>query len=312
MAKIVVIGSSNTDMVIKSATIPHPGETVIGGTFVQNAGGKGANQAVAAARLGAQVSMVARVGDDMFGQQAIDLLASEGICTRFVKKDETAASGIALIMVDDAAENSISVASGANENLCPADVDAAEAEAQLISTADMVVVQLETPMATIQHAAELAGKFGVPFILDPAPAPKDGLPEELLSKLTCVKPNETEASYLTGVEVTDAESAKKAAQVLHEKGVKIVIITLGRAGVLVSDGVNPDEVLPAIQVEAVDSTAAGDAFSGALATGLSEGKSLVEAARFAIIAAGLSVTKLGAQASMPTRKDVEDYAQAHI
>lgn len=305
MPIIVVIGSSNTDMVIKSQTIPRPGETVIGGKFVCNAGGKGANQAVAAARLGGNVAMIARVGNDMFGEQARDGLAKEGIDVSFVRTDETAATGIALILVDEKAENLISVASGANENLSPADVEAAQAQCQMISSADILVAQLETPMATLQRTAELAQEFGVPLILDPAPAPKNGLPDELLSRLTILKPNETEASFITGIEVCDLASARAAAASLHARGVKQVIITLGKDGVLVSDGISEPIHLPSIEVEAVDSTAAGDAFSGALACALAEGKSLQDAARFAIVAAGLSVTKLGAQQSMPTREEVE-------
>ncbi len=305
MAKIVVIGSSNTDMVIKSRTIPRPGETVIGGKFVCNAGGKGANQAVAAARLGGNVAMIARVGADVFGEQARNGLAAEGIDVSCVKADPDAATGIALILVDENAENSISVASGANENLSPADVDEAEENFGLISGADILVVQLETPMATLLHTAELAEKFNIPLILDPAPAPKEGLPNELLARLTLLKPNETEASYITGIEVTDRASAARAVENLHQRGVKQVIITLGKEGVLVSDGTAEPVHVPAIQVEAVDSTAAGDCFSGALACALAEGKTLVEAARFASRAAGLSVTKLGAQQSMPTRDEVE-------
>ncbi|MBE6428212.1 MAG: ribokinase [Planctomycetaceae bacterium] len=305
MAKIVVVGSSNTDMVIKSRTIPRPGETVIGGTFVSNAGGKGANQAVAAARLGGNVALIARVGKDMFGEEAKAGFQREEIDISCVKTDETAATGIALILVDEKAENSISVASGANENLSPADVDEAEEKFSLISTADILVVQLETPMDTLKHTADLAARFGVPIILDPAPAPQNGLPEDLLSRLTLIKPNETEASFLTGVEVRDIDSAKEAAKILHARGVRQVIITLGKEGVLVSDGISEPTALPAISVQAVDSTAAGDAFSGALACGLAEGKSLIEAVKFAITAAGLSVTKLGAQQSMPTREEVE-------
>ncbi len=309
MSKIVVIGSSNTDMVIKSQTIPRPGETVIGGKFVCNAGGKGANQAVAAARLGGETAMVARVGNDMFGMQAREGLEKEGINVSCVKLDDAAATGIALILVDEKAENLISVASGANENLSPADVDEAEAQFQMISGADILVVQLETPMETLLHTAELAEKFSVPLILDPAPAPKNGLPDALVSRLSVLKPNETEASYITGVDVHDLKTAAEAAKILHVRGVKQVIITLGRDGVLVSDGDSEPVHLPSISVEAVDSTAAGDAFSGALACGLSEGKSLLDAAKFAIVAAGLSVAKLGAQQSMPTRKEVEERIQ---
>ena len=294
---IVVIGSSNTDMVIKADRLPAPGETILGGEFVMAAGGKGANQAVAAARLGGSVVFVARVGADSLGETAVAGYAREGIDTSLIERDTEKATGVALILVDDKGENVISVASGANYNLSPADVDRA---IEAVKSADMVVVQLETPLDTIAHVSKLARLAGVPVILDPAPAPNEPLPAEILAHITYIKPNETEASRLTGIEVTDEASAQKAAEKLLALGVKGVIITLGKSGALVVESGRDPVLVPSKQVVAVDATAAGDCFSGALAVALGQGKSLVEAARFAASAAAVSVTRLGAQPSLPT------------
>ncbi len=300
--KIVVVGSSNTDMIIKADRIPAPGETVVGGSFASAPGGKGANQAVAAARAGGDVVFVARVGDDMLGKQAIDGYAKEGIDVSFIQKDPKLATGVALIMVDSTGDNSISVASGANFALTPEDVDRAAGE---IADAKMVVLQLETPMDAIKRAAKLAKASGVPVLLDPAPAPADPLPQDLLECVSVVKPNETEAARLTGIEVVDEASARRAAEKLLELGVRTAIVTLGSAGsyVAAKDGVRKS--VPALRVDAVDATAAGDAYSGALAVALAEGKPLDDALAFASKAAALSVQKLGAQPSLPTREEIE-------
>lgn len=300
---IVVVGSSNTDMVIKADHLPAPGETILGGAFVMAAGGKGANQAVAAARLGGRVVFISRVGDDSLGRQAIEGYANEGIDTSFILTDPEKPTGVALILVDNKGENVISVASGANYNLSPADVNRAKA---LIQSAAIIVVQLETPPATIAETAKIAADAHVPIILDPAPAPSEPLSPEILTNITYIKPNETEASRLTGIDVTDEKTARLAAQELIALGPKGVIITLGKNGSLVAEAGTEPVFVPSKNVAAVDATAAGDCYSGALAVALAEGKPLVEAARFASAAAALSVTRLGAQPSLPRRDEIQE------
>lgn len=303
-AKIVVVGSVNTDMVVKSERIPGPGETVTGGTFFMPAGGKGANQAVAAARLGAQVTLVAKVGDDMFGRQAIDNFQKEGILTDHIVRDGENATGVALILVDQAGENCISVAPGANFAITPEDVDAA---AEAIRGADVVLLQLEIPMAVVEHTAELAAEAGVPVVLDPAPAAP--LPEGLLPNVSVLTPNESEAERLTGIAVSDEASARQAAAALLESGARNVIITLGTKGALVV-GPEMDTLIPSYEVQAADSTAAGDAFNGGLAAALGSGDTLEDAVRQAAMVGALSVTKMGAQPSLPTADELQQFAEA--
>ena len=305
-AKVVVVGSSNTDMVVKSQRIPAPGETVIGGEFVLAAGGKGANQAVAAARLGAKVTFVAKVGSDMFGYQAVAGYQKEGINTKFIFRDTQHATGVALILVDAKGENLISVASGANEFLTPADIEQAESA---IAAANVVVTQLETPLDVLACTAKLAKKHGVPLILDPAPAPDEPLPIEILRDVACIKPNENETERLTGIKVTDPASALKAAGHLLELGVQAAIITLGSNGCLVVEKPGEGLHIEGYRVEVVDTTAAGDAFSGALACGIGEGYTLTESARLATAASAYSVTRLGAQPSLPTLREVVMFAK---
>jgi ribokinase len=291
--KVVVIGSSNTDMVIKSERLPAPGETILGGDFFMNPGGKGANQAVAAARLGGDVVLVARVGDDMFGRKAVQGFVEEGINTDYVVVDAEKPSGMATIMVDNKGENCIAVASGANNRLSPADVDAAMAQ---IDDADVLLMQLETPIATVEHVAELGRRKDKTVILNPAPA--RALSDELLGKLDGITPNETEAEVLAGIRVANAADMERAAQTLHEKGVGMVIVTLGARGAFVlSDSFTG--LVPTQEVDAVDTTAAGDTFNGALAVGLAGGQAIEDAVAFANKAATISVTRLGAQASAP-------------
>lgn len=298
---IAVVGSSNMDLVVKSNRIPATGETILGGDFIMAPGGKGANQAVAAAKLGAQVFFIAKLGDDIFGSQSLNNFEKEGVNTRYVLQTKDAPSGVALIMVDDEGNNVIVVAPGANNKLTPEDVKEAESD---IASSGALVAQLEVPIETIEFAAGLANKSNVPFILDPAPAQQ--LSEQLLKMVDVLTPNETEAQILTGIEVKDRDSASTAAQKLLECGVKNVILTMGASGYLtVSD--EGTEFVEARKVTAVDSTAAGDAFTGSLAVGLAKGQSLSEAALFANNVAAVSVTRMGAQPSMPTVQEVEAF-----
>jgi len=299
--KIIVVGSSNMDLVVKSPRIPAVGETILGGNFIMTPGGKGANQAVAAAKLGAQVFFIAKLGDDMFGTQSLANFKKEGVSTKYVVQTKETPSGVALIMVDEKGNNSIVVAPGANQKLSPEDVRKAQSD---IASSGAVVAQLEVPAETVELAAELSNGFKVPFILDPAPAQK--LSPELLEMVDVLTPNETEAQILTDIAVTDEDSAHTAAKKLLGSGVKAVILTMGAKGFLLATK-NQTESIPAIKVDAVDATAAGDAFTGALAFGLAQGQELFEAALFANCVAALSVTKMGAQSSLPARQEVESF-----
>jgi len=296
---IVVVGSSNTDMIMKLDRIPKPGETVLGGEFSTAAGGKGANQAVAAARAGGKVTFVARVGDDVFGRQAVDGFVADGIDTVHVITDPHAPSGVALIFVDERGENSIAVASGANAYLTRQDIHSAR---DAIASAEVLVTQLETPLDTVLAAVELAVEHGVRVVLNPAPAQPLG--EGILRHVSVLTPNETEADLLTGIEISDDAAALAAAQRLKALGVESVLITLGSRGAFMFDS-DHEELIPGFEVEAVDTTAAGDVFNGALAVALAEGSALTEAVRFANAAAALAVTKLGAQPSAPSREEIE-------
>lgn len=296
--KIIVVGSSNTDMVIKSLHLPAPGETILGGKFFMNPGGKGANQAVAAARLGGEVIFIARVGDDMFGKEAMEGFKKEGINTKYITTDPQNPSGIALIMVDEKGENSIAVASGANHTLMKEQIDLAGNE---IKEATIVLTQLETPIETVEYLGEICKKSGIRFILNPAPA--RSLSDKLLNSVYLITPNETECEILTGIKVTDDSSAGMAARHLEEKGVKTVVITLGASGAYVySDDFKG--MVPATKVVAVDTTAAGDTFNGGLAVGIAEGMDIRQAVEFANNAAAISVTRLGAQAAVPYRNEI--------
>ena len=302
-ANIVVVGSSNTDMVVKSSRIPTPGETIVGGEFFLAAGGKGANQAVAAARLGAEVRFISRVGADAFGDQAIAGYQGDGIHTDLIARDPDHATGVALILVDEAGENAISVASGANHAMCVEDIEHA---ADVIREADILLMQLELPLSVVTRAAEIAAQAGVPVILDPAPAPDEPLPESLLRNVTCMKPNESEAERLTGVHVADESSAREAASALLGMGPTCAIITMGADGALLADesGV---VMVPATPIAAVDTTAAGDAFSGALAFGWGVGLRRTEAVLLASSAGAFAATRMGAQPSLPSRSELEAF-----
>jgi ribokinase len=303
---VLVIGSYNTDLVIRCPRLPAPGETILGGTFAQHHGGKGANQAVAAARLAAagQVHFAAKVGDDEFGRQALMQLQAEGVNTAHVQVAPGQPSGVALINVATATgENSISVATGANAHVRPADADAVLADAVLADAAPgtVVVLQLEIPLLTVLHAARQAAARGLRVVLNPAPA--QALPAGLAADLYVLTPNETEAEALTGVRVTDVDSAALAAAHLHAAGFGRVVLTLGAQGAYWSDGTRA-ALVAAPAVQAVDTTAAGDCFTGALAVALAEDQALPDAVAFACRAAARAVTRPGAQASLPTRAEL--------
>ena len=298
MKKIVVLGSTNTDMVIAGKKIPVPGETVCGGSFLMNPGGKGANQAVAVARLSAKKGaciLIAKVGDDLFGRETATRLRRDGILPRLVV-DRKEASGTALILVDSKGQNVISVALGANGTLSPKDVTPFRKD---IEGAAALVMQLETPLKTVEWAAKVAHDAGVPVILNPAPAQK--LPKSLYPLVDWITPNETEAELLTGVKVVDAASAAKAVGVLKKRGVGHVVITMGSKGAYCGDC---NKVYPCRKVKAVDCVAAGDTFNGAFAVALAEGKSCADAIAFAQKASAISVTRPGAQSSVPFRKEI--------
>ncbi|MBI2421386.1 MAG: ribokinase [Candidatus Hydrogenedentes bacterium] len=299
--RIVVVGSSNTDMIVRAAKLPKPGETVIGGGFSTAAGGKGANQAVAAARAGGDVTFITCVGDDAFGQSAVLGFVDDGIDVAHILTDPVHASGVALIMVDEAGENCIAVSPGANACLFPGHIADLEA---LIAGAAVVLAQLEVPVETVSKAAELAVKHGVRFVLNPAPAM--ALEESLLRRCSLLTPNESEAGCLTGIAVRCKDDAFRAARKLHAAGVGTVLITLGGEGVIVVDD-QREMHMPGFAVTPVDTTAAGDCFNGALVVALAEGRSLDDAIRFAQAAAALSVTVIGAQPSLPMRDRIEAF-----
>lgn len=298
MNRIIVIGSSNTDMVVKSKKIPAIGETILGGSFFMNPGGKGANQAVASARLGGNVTFVTKTGNDLFGDQARHLFELEGIDIRFIIKDPINPSGVALISVDENGENCIVVAPGSNGTLTESDIPD---EVYGNDPSDVFLMQLEIPVSTVEFVAQKVAGRGNRVILNPAPASL--LSDDLLSSLFAITPNESEAEMLTGIKVTDALSAERSAEKLLRKGVGNVIITMGSAGAfLLSSKIA--KMISVVPVKAIDTTAAGDVFNGALAVAVAEGKELEEAIGFANRAASISVTRLGAQASAPYRKEI--------
>lgn len=295
---IIVIGSSNTDMVIKAEHLPAAGETILGGVFFMNPGGKGANQAVAAARLNGSVVFIGKTGNDIFGRQSLQLFEEEGINTKYIVSDPKNPSGVALITVDKEGENCIVVASGANASLSPADLQKAEDE---ISKAKIILMQLEIPVVTVEWAAALASLHKVKVVLNPAPACE--LPDSLLKNIAVITPNKTEAEMLSGIKITNLETTIQAGKIIKQKGIETVIITLGAKGALViSDTLI--EMIAAPIVDAVDTTAAGDVFNGALSVALSEGAAILDAVSFACRAAAISVTKMGAQSSAPYRNEV--------
>lgn len=302
-SRVVVVGSANTDLVCLVDRLPEPGETVLGGQFLQAAGGKGANQAVAAARLGAEVTFIARLGTDAYGDRAVAGYAADGLETRFLVRDPDRPSGVALILVDSGGENQIAVAPGANGALTPADIEAARSA---FEQAQVVLLQLEIPLDAVAAAARLGHECGAKVILNPAPAPPEPLPAELLGWVDVLTPNETEAARLASAA---GEPPTALLHRLSQFGVESVVLTRGRAGALVS---LPEGVLniPAPVVTAVDATAAGDAFNGALAVGLAGGRPWSTAVRQACAAGALAATKAGAQPSLPTLTELQQLLAA--
>lgn len=298
MKKIIVIGSSNVDMVVRTSHLPAPGETILGGEFFMNQGGKGANQAVAIKRLGGNLIFMAKLGNDVLGRQSVGYFKMEGIDTRYIALDEDSASGVALISVDDHAENSIVVASGANMLLNEQDVDKMLEE---MCEGDILLMQLEIPLQTVEYAARKAFGKGVKVVLNPAPA--RSLPKELFRHLYMVTPNRIEAEMLTGIKIANDADVEKVAEEICAMGVKNVIITLGSKGCLIrEEGVSYR--IDAFKVEPIDTTAAGDTFNGALCVGLSEGMDLKQAAVMASKASSIAVTRMGAQSSIPYREEL--------
>ena len=296
--KIVVIGSCNTDMVVKAGRLPVPGETVLGGTFYMNPGGKGANQAIAAARLGAEVTLISKIGYDLFGLQALEIYRSEKINTEFIFTDQKSPSGVALISVDSYGENSIIVAPGASRSLSIEDIDKAKSK---LEEADIILMQLEVPIETVEYAATIAKSYGKKVILNPAPA--SVLSNSFLSCVHTILPNRIEAEMLSGIKVIDEESAWRAAKAIGEKGIENVVITLGKDGAYVKEK-EEYTMIPAKEVETIDTTGAGDVFCGAFSVYLSENHTLTESVEFANAAAALAVTRMGAQSAIPYKREI--------
>jgi ribokinase len=301
MPKLVVVGSLNMDLVVRTPHLPRPGETILGRDFMTAPGGKGANQTVAAAKLGAAVHMVGRVGGDDFGRALRENLHAAGADDRYVFTEESAATGIAIIEVEASGQNTIVVAPGANAQVARADVDAARS---IITSSQVVIAQLEIPLDTVRYALNMARAANVLTILNPAPA--QSLSTELLSLVDLLVPNESEAALLTGIEVTDEASAEQAARQLQQRGARAVVVTLGERGALALDEHRVWRV-PPFRVKAIDATAAGDAFVGALATAYASHDDLEAALREASAAGALAATKFGAQPSLPTRAELDEF-----
>ena len=302
MTNIVVVGSLNMDLVIQVPTIPKLGETVLGNNFATFPGGKGANQAVAAARLGASVAMVGQVGADTYGESLINSLSTEGVNIDQIFMDESTATGVAMISVDDSGQNSIVVASGANFTLTNEQIQSAW---EKLGDIDILIMPLETPPDTILEAARLANRRDVQVVLNPAPARL--LEEELLSLVDVLVPNEHEILQVSEYYDSVKTDVEKAARTLIGQGANAVVTTLGSNGVSIVENNKNEVLLPPFSVDVVDTTAAGDSFVAALAVGLGEGKTLYEACYFANAAGALTVTKLGAQPSLPTRTEVKEF-----
>lgn len=303
---ITVVGSIHMDFFILLEHLPIPGETVLGKRFVMQPGGKGANQAVAAARLGAKTYMVGRVGNDIFANEVIENFKRNNVKVDYVKRDPETHTGVAFIFVDAKGENMIAVASGADARVSPSDVDDAM---DIISKSDVLLLQLEIPIETVVYAARKAYENNVKVILNPAPA--RSLPEEIFKYIYILTPNRVEAQMLSNVEIRSTEDVLKAARVLMSKGVKSIVVTLGAEGALLISG-DREIHIPAFKVKPVDTTGAGDAFNAALAVAIAEGKSLEEAVRWANAAAAIKITRVGAQAGLPYRKDLKEFLNENL
>ncbi len=301
MSHIVIVGSLNIDLVVRVPHMPEPGETVLGVGFQQIPGGKGANQAVGAARMGAKVTIIGRIGSDDFGRELTENLSREGIDISNVTVDENEPSGIAMITVDEQGQNSIVVSSGANMALTPEEIRSAW---QSISDIDVVVMSLEIPLGCIEEAVRLAVQDNVKVVLNPAPAQK--LSDELLGNIDVLVPNENETTLLTGLSIESIAEAETAAKKLLDKGSKAVVLTLGSRGALLVRNEIPAEIIAPFEVEVVDTTAAGDAFVSALSVGISDQLSLEDAVYQANAAGALAVTRMGAQPCMPTQSEVQE------
>ena len=305
-SNIYVVGSSNTDMVIKSDSIPSPGETVIGGNFYTFQGGKGANQAVAASKLGGKVTFICRVGDDSLGKNSIRQYEAQGINTEFIGVEENEHTGVALIMVDKKGENLISVSSGANSKIKIQDVSFLETK---LTNEDIVLTQLEIPTNVVKYLIDICSKKNVKLILNPAPF--QILEDKYLKKIHTITPNITETKYLTGIEINNINSSKLAAQKLLDKGIKNVIITMGSNGVFFMSEKQIAHI-KAEKVKALDTTAAGDTFNGALATAFSFDVDIIKSIKFSNAAAAISVTRLGAQDSIPKINELDKKFQNYV
>ena len=305
-SNIYVVGSSNTDMVIKSDSIPSPGETVIGGNFYTFQGGKGANQAVAASKLGGKVTFICRVGDDSLGKNSIRQYEAQGINTEFIGVEENEHTGVALIMVDKKGENLISVSSGANSKIKIQDVSFLETK---LTNEDIVLTQLEIPTNVVKYLIDICSKKNVKLILNPAPF--QILEDKYLKKIHTITPNITETKYLTGLEINNINSSKLAAQKLLDKGIKNVIITMGSNGVFFMSEKQMAHI-KAEKVKALDTTAAGDTFNGALATAFSFDVDIIKSIKFSNAAAAISVTRLGAQDSIPKINELDKKFQNYV
>ncbi|MBY0358675.1 MAG: ribokinase [Candidatus Obscuribacterales bacterium] len=308
MKQVVIVGSLNIDLVMQVARRPQPGETIIGESFNTFVGGKGNNQALAAARAGAQVVMIGKVGCDSFAETISKKLEEAGVNIQGLLRDPETTTGVADILVDATGENSICIAPQANGKLSPADIAQAE---PLISSCGIMLLQLEIPMPTVISAAQLAKKHGLTVILNPAPAPKAQLPPELLSCIDILIPNQTEAELLTGLPAGDLLAAMEAGTKLQKQGIKQVLITMGEQGTLVVAENKVATMIPSFVVEAVDSTAAGDAFCGAFAAALAQESNLEKAVTFGCAAGALAATKLGAEPSLPQQSEIEKLAQTY-